>query len=155
MSEGRRQSQDNWQSPAACCGRTYPPVSRSAPVQAHRPAGQIKPQDTPHPTASSLRNHAWALWPDPRTRLCPPGRWHWPWDLALFSASQVARVIKNSAANIVDIQDRCGSDPWVRKIPWKRKWWPTPVFLPRESHGERRLVSYSPWAHKKSDILSD
>ena len=35
--------------------------------------------------------------------------------------------------------------PWVRKIPWRRDWQPTPVFLPRESHGQRSLVGYSPW----------
>ncbi|KAB0353411.1 hypothetical protein FD755_023886 [Muntiacus reevesi] len=31
-------------------------------------------------------------------------------------------------------------DPWVRKIPWRRKWQPTPVFMPRELHGQRSLV---------------
>ena len=35
-------------------------------------------------------------------------------------------------------------DPWVRKIPWKREWQPTPLFLPGESHGQRSLVGYSP-----------
>ena len=35
-------------------------------------------------------------------------------------------------------------DPWVRKIPWRRKWHPTPVFLPREFHRQRSLVGYSP-----------
>ena len=39
-------------------------------------------------------------------------------------------------------------DPCVRKIPWRRKWLPTPVFLPGKSHGQRSLVGYSPWAHK-------
>ena len=34
-------------------------------------------------------------------------------------------------------------DPWVRKIPWRRKWQPTPVFLPGKFHGERSLVNYS------------
>ena len=33
-------------------------------------------------------------------------------------------------------------DPWVRKIPWRRKWQPTPVFLPGESHGQRSLAGY-------------
>jgi len=36
-------------------------------------------------------------------------------------------------------------DSWVRKIPWRRKWHPTPVFLPRKSHGQRHPVGYSPW----------
>ena len=34
-------------------------------------------------------------------------------------------------------------DPWVEKIPWSRKWQPTPVFLPGTSHGQRGLVGYS------------
>ena len=46
---------------------------------------------------------------------------------------------------------RPGFDPWVRKIPWRRKWPPTPVFLPGESHGRRSLVGYSPRGHKGSD----
>ena len=44
-----------------------------------------------------------------------------------------------------------GFDPWVRKIPWRREWQPTPVVLPGESHGQRNLVGYSPWGHKESD----
>ena len=42
-------------------------------------------------------------------------------------------------------------DPWVRKIPWRRKWQPTPVLLPGKSHGQRSLVGYTPWGHKQSD----
>ena len=44
---------------------------------------------------------------------------------------------------------RPGSDPWVGKIPWRRKWQPTPVFLPGEFHGQRNLVGCSPWGHKE------
>ena len=43
-------------------------------------------------------------------------------------------------------------DPWVRKIPWRRKWQPTPVLLPGESLGGRRLVGYSPWGRKELDM---
>ena len=39
-------------------------------------------------------------------------------------------------------------DPWVRKIPWRRKWQPTPVFLPGKSHGQRGLRGSSPWGHR-------
>ena len=46
---------------------------------------------------------------------------------------------------------RPGFDPWVRKIPWRRKWQPTPVFLPGKSHGQRSLAGYSPWGCKGSD----
>ena len=41
--------------------------------------------------------------------------------------------------------------PWDRKIPWRRKWWPIPVFLPGRFHGQRSLVGYSPWGQKESD----
>ena len=46
---------------------------------------------------------------------------------------------------------RCGFNPWVRKIPQRRAWQPTPVFLPGGFHGQRSLVGYSPWSHKESD----
>ena len=42
--------------------------------------------------------------------------------------------------------------PWVGKIPWRRAWQPTPVFLPGKSHGQRSLVGYSPWGRKESDM---
>ena len=48
---------------------------------------------------------------------------------------------------------RCGFDPWVRKIPWRRKWWPTPLFLPGKSHRQRSQVGYSPWGRKESDTM--
>ena len=47
--------------------------------------------------------------------------------------------------------ETCGFDPWVAKIPWRRKWQPTPVFLPGEFHGQRSLVGYSPCGSKESD----
>ena len=47
---------------------------------------------------------------------------------------------------------RHGFDPWVRKTPWKRKWQPSPVFLPEKLHGERSLVDYSPRSCKESDV---
>ena len=46
---------------------------------------------------------------------------------------------------------RCEFDPWVGKIPWNRTWQPVPVFLPGESHGQRRQAGYSPQGHKESD----
>ena len=42
-------------------------------------------------------------------------------------------------------------ETWVRSLGWRRKWQPTPVFLPRESHGQRSLVGCSPWGLKESD----
>ena len=44
---------------------------------------------------------------------------------------------------------RYGFNPWVRKIPWRRKWQPSPVFLPGESHGQRSLAGYNPWGRQR------
>ena len=46
---------------------------------------------------------------------------------------------------------RCRFSPWVGKIPWRRVWQPTPIFLPGESHRQRSLVGYSLWGCKESD----
>ena len=43
-------------------------------------------------------------------------------------------------------------DPWLRKIPWRRKWQPTPVFLPGKLHGQGSLVGYGPWGCKELDM---
>ena len=48
---------------------------------------------------------------------------------------------------------RHGFDPWVGKIPWRRAWQPTPIFLPGESHWQRILVSCSPLGHKELDTI--
>ena len=47
---------------------------------------------------------------------------------------------------------RHGFDPWIRKIPGRREWLPTPVFLPGEYYGYRSLVGCSPWGHKESNM---
>ena len=47
--------------------------------------------------------------------------------------------------------ERCKFYPWVREIPWRRKWQPTPVFLPGNSHEQRSLVGYSVWGLEESD----
>ena len=46
-------------------------------------------------------------------------------------------------------QERWRFYPWVRKIPWRRAWQPTLVFLPGKSHGQRSLAGYSPWGRKE------
>ena len=45
---------------------------------------------------------------------------------------------------------KCVFDSWVRKTPWRKKWQPTPVFLPKKSQGQRSLAGYSAWGHKES-----
>ena len=46
-------------------------------------------------------------------------------------------------------------DPWVGRIPWKRKQQSTPEFLPEKSYGQRSLAGYSPWGHKSQTQLSN
>ena len=55
---------------------------------------------------------------------------------------------KGSACSAGD----AGSIPGSGKIPWRRKWQPTPVFVPGEFHGPRSLAGYSPWGCKESDM---
>ena len=54
------------------------------------------------------------------------------------------RMVKNPPANAGDTR----FDPWVRKIPWSRKWQPTPVVLPGKFHEQKSLTGYSPWGHR-------
>ena len=65
----------------------------------------------------------------------------------LILASLVAQMVKHLPAM---------QETWVRsldrEISWRRKWQPTPVFVPGEFHGQRSLVGYSPWDHKESDM---
>ena len=44
---------------------------------------------------------------------------------------------------------RLGFNPWVRKISCRRKWHPTPIFLPGKSHGEKTQAGCSPWGHRR------
>ena len=59
-------------------------------------------------------------------------------------------MVKNPPANAGDTRDT-GLIPGSRRPPWRRKWLPTPVFLPEKFHGQRSLAGYSPWGHKESD----
>ena len=60
--------------------------------------------------------------------------------------------VKNPFANAGDTRDAVSIPRWG-KIPWRRTWQPTPVFSPGKSHGQRRLVGYSPWGRKESDMI--
>ena len=71
------------------------------------------------------------------------------WDVYLyvrFGASLVAQMVKN-----LPPCGKSGFNPWVRKILWRRKWQPTPVFLPGKFHGQRSLVGYSSYGGKELD----
>ena len=66
-------------------------------------------------------------------------------------ASQAALEAKNLLA-MRETQET-QFHPWVRKIPWRRKWQPSPVFLPGESKGQKSLADYSPCGCKESDTI--
>ena len=74
--------------------------------------------------------------------------------VAFSQDTQVVLMVKSPLANAGDARDN-GFHPWVRKIPWRSKWQPTPVGfpgeLPGELHGQRSLESYSPFGCKESD----
>ena len=60
-------------------------------------------------------------------------------------------MVKVLPAKAGDAED-VGSIPESGKISWRREWQLTPVFLPREFHGQRSLVGYSPWGSKELDM---
>ena len=66
----------------------------------------------------------------------------WIWKKLGFSGGPDG---KESACN-------AGFNPWVRKIPCRSEWLPTPIFLPGEFHGQSSLVGCSPWGHKELDM---
>ena len=57
-------------------------------------------------------------------------------------------MVKSPPANAEDTRDRV-SVPGSGKIPWRKAWQPSLVFLPGESHGQRSLEGYSPWGRKE------
>ena len=63
--------------------------------------------------------------------------------------SPMAQWVKNLPA----MQKTQEFDPWVKKIPWRRKWQPTPVFLSVKPHGQRSLAVYNPWGGKELDTI--
>ena len=65
-----------------------------------------------------------------------------------YRASMVAQLVKNPV-------QRSQFEPWVGKIPWRREWLPTPVFLPGEFHEQRLMTDYSSWVTKSRTRLSD
>ena len=61
-------------------------------------------------------------------------------------------MVKNVPANTGATED-AGSALELGRFPWRRKWQPTPVFLPGKFHGQRSLACYSPWGRKESDTI--
>ena len=69
--------------------------------------------------------------------------------IARRQASQVALVVKNLLQ--CRRRKKLELDPWTRKIPWRRKWQPIPVFSPGKFHVQRSLAGYSSWGCRESD----
>ena len=69
--------------------------------------------------------------------------------LSQKKASLAAQMVKNLSA-----MQETWFDPWVGKIPWRRNWQPTPVFLPGEFHRQRSLAGYSSWGGKELDTTN-
>ena len=72
--------------------------------------------------------------------------------LTILAASQVTHG-KESTCQCMGPK-RCGFNPWVGKIPSRRKWQPTPVSLPGKPPEQGSQVSYTPWVHKSWKQLS-
>ena len=93
------------------------------------------------PTNAGDGRHAGLI---PGSERSPGGRYGDP--LQYSYTSLVAQTVR-----CLSTMWRPGFDPWVGKIPWRRKWQPPPVLLPGESHGQRSLANYSPQGGKESD----
>ena len=96
--------------------------------------------------SSQPRNQTWVYYIAGRLLHC---RWILYW-LSYKGSSEVIQDMASLVAQTVKCL-RPGFDPWVRKIPWRRKWQPTPVFMPGKSHGLSILGGYSPWGRKELD----
>ena len=69
-------------------------------------------------------------------------------DAILFNNQVIVHSMRSGKESACQCR-RCRFSPWVRNIPWRRKWQPTPVLLLGKSHGQRSLVGYSQWGHKR------
>ena len=65
-----------------------------------------------------------------------------------FSHGSAVKILPANAGDTGHMGSILGSG----RAPWRRKWKPTPVFLPGKFHGQRSLEGYSPWGHKESDM---
>ena len=73
-------------------------------------------------------------------------------DLSKFLFQSQRRLIVGFPGGSDGKDSPAMQDPWVGKIPWRRKWQPTPVILPGEFHGQRSLADCSPWGCKESGM---
>ena len=83
--------------------------------------------------------------------LCSISSAHWGYGSQCRKASARLPFVLAGGMEISRSHRRSGFDPWVGKTPWRRKWQPTPVFLPGRFHRQRSLTGFSPYGHKESD----
>ena len=155
---------------------TCPPVSECCPrwhseVLALCWDGEPRADCPPQPqlvgVAWSPVWHSWPAWL--RSHHCVEMWLALLWSLSILNKEQLPAPLRMSDLRLHNqqlgaslmaqwssllVSKRHGFDPWVGKIPWRRTWQPTPVFLPGKSHGRRSLVGYSPCGHKESDLAT-
>ena len=85
------------------------------------------------------------LWSGATSLAIMPAAKKRPFILSSHAVNGLARQSGKESACQCSFCKRRRFEPWVRKIPWRRKWQPTPLFLPEKSHGGRKLAGYSPW----------
>ena len=93
-------------------------------------------------------------------RLCLPSAQHFAWSFLSRPSIWVTLVLSmlprwhggKEFTCQCQRHRRCRFNSWVRKIPWSRKWQPTPVFLPGKFHGQWSLAGYSLWGRKELDM---
>ena len=98
--------------------------------------GSSRPSDRIH--VSSIGR--WILYPEPTV----DNSKHFGDSYRNVGAPLATQTVKN-----LPVMQETGVQSLVRKIPWRRKWLPSPVFLPRKSHGQRSLAGYSPRGCKR------
>ena len=78
-------------------------------------------------------------------------RWGWPHLCCPLEHPRWLRSKESACQNAGDARDM-GLTPWIRKIPWSRKYQPAAVFLPGKFHGQRSLAVFSTWDCKEPDM---
>ena len=128
------------------CVAINPPNAGAADLPHRAPCGDSGrerpswPGHWPHSEDASLRTD----FHEPRLPHLPIHRGELNFLRCLIWGFLVDPVMKNLPANAGECR-RCGVNPWLRKSPWRRKWQPTPGFLPGKPHGQRSLVGHSLW----------
>ena len=132
---------------AECHGRDFWTISKQYKTQ-HLPSRSMQ---LISPVCHSTQAHVC-------TYTCTHAESHFHWKSMSRTESINTKVLSrgsllsSSAVKNPPAMQEMWFDPWVGKIPWRRKWQPTPVFLPGKCHGQRSLVGYSPWGCKESDM---